>query len=130
MATNKSGFQVGDRVIFETDTDVYPHAIISKGEQGTVTVAGDDFNFDPFAVVVKLDTTHDGLASWDNEYHWNPGNWAPHPAREQTPFKVTVPATCDMCGKRHDDLNQRADIPLQGRDAGRCAWVCDVCNHG
>lgn len=50
----------GERVRFVEAYEVYPHASIRTGEYGTVEEVDGD------TIGVKLDSTHEGLAEWEN----------------------------------------------------------------
>jgi hypothetical protein len=65
---NKAEEVVGSRVRLSRDVDLMPYTVLKKGECGTVTYAEADAA-GLYSVDVKMDRTHKGLASWDNEAH-------------------------------------------------------------
>lgn len=62
-------FKIGNEVVAKHDIDVYPHCIVPKGTQGTVTSV-------PSArqshYEIKLKKDFPALAEWENELHVYP----------------------------------------------------------
>jgi hypothetical protein len=56
----KQMFGFGTKVIFVEEYDLFPHALIEKGEIGIVV------SNDESGLWIKLDKHHEGLCNWDN----------------------------------------------------------------
>lgn len=59
----REAVDVGTRVVFAIDLDLYPHTVVNVGETGTVVAIGPDI------VEVRLDAHHEGLDEWQNVVH-------------------------------------------------------------
>lgn len=63
---NATPVHVASRVVLTEDVPLIPHAILRKGEQGTVTVVQEDAG-GVWQIEVLMDNDHAGLAAWGNE---------------------------------------------------------------
>lgn len=59
----REAVDVGTRVVFAVELDLYPHTVIHVGETGTVVAIGPDI------VEVRMDEYHEGLDEWQNVVH-------------------------------------------------------------
>lgn len=66
MTNYRKIYETGTRVTLRRNVDRFPHCIVPKGAQGTVT----EYNGDDGVFGVRLDLTVRELAEWENVLYW------------------------------------------------------------
>lgn len=56
-------FKTKQKIKFKEDWDIFPHALVKKGELGTIK------KIDKSGMWIKLKKNHKGLDTWENQAH-------------------------------------------------------------